>query len=198
MDKSKLARIIPIALTLIIAAVMIAAIVSLVRYIFTSNTSSNSNTDSSSVLLSTAVDAGVGLTVRGPIVADESFRSYQIKITPANRSLVIYTGYIEEPIKTISLDNNAKAYEQFVYALNKANMMKGVELKGSGDDLRGICASGSVFEYKVLKADVAQKNLWTSSCSGSRGSLNASSKQLNSLFIAQIPNSQSIINDIWR
>lgn len=198
MDRSKISRIIPIALTLVIAAVIIAAFISLIRFVFFSGpTTSNSTTDiGNSSLINTSADRAVSLTVRGPIVADESFRSYQIKVSPTGRSLVVYKGYIEEPIKTITLTNNTKAYEQFVYALDKANMMKGVEVKNN-NDLRGVCAPGSIHEYQTLKSDVVQKGLWTSSCSGSRGTLNASSVQLNSLFVAQIPGSRDIINNIW-
>jgi len=198
MDRSKISRIIPIALTLVIAAVIIAAFISLIRFVFFSGTTTNNSTTDigNSSLINTSADRAVSLTVRGPIVADESFRSYQIKVSPTGRSLVVYRGYIEEPIKTVALTNNTKAYEQFVYALDKANMMKGIEIKDN-NDLRGICASGSIHEYQTLKSDVVQKELWTSSCSGSRGSLNASSVQLNSLFVAQITGSRDIINNIW-
>lgn len=200
MNKNKFARIIPIALTLIIAAVTIAALVSLVRFIFfPSSAVNNTKVDiGESSLLNTSVDMSVKFIVRGPIVANENFRSYQIKITPSNRTLTVFQGYLDQPIKTISLENNVPAYEQFVYALNKANMMKGVEAKGDNNDLRGVCASGSIYEYQTLKSEAIQKNLWTSSCAGSRGSLNANTSQLNSLFIAQIPNSKTIISDIWQ
>jgi len=202
MNKNKFARIIPIALTLVIAAVIIAAAVSLVRFMFfpgssTTTTTTNVNT-SQEALLSTLSDRAVSQTVRGPIVADESFRSYVIKISPNSRNLTVYQGYLDQPIKTVSLGNNVQAYEQFVYALDKANMMKGVEVKGTGNDLNGICAAGSLFEYQTLKSDVIVKSLWTSTCAGSRGSLNASSDQLNNLFIVQIPGSKDIINQVWQ
>ena len=202
MNKNKFARIIPVALTLLIAAVVIAALVSLARFIFFPETSTKpvkSDTEiSREALLSTSADRAVSLVARGPIVADESFRSYQIKVTTTSRNLTVFSGYLDQPIKVVSLANNNSAYEQFVYALDKANMVKGVELSGDYNDLRGICASGNVYEYKTLKADAIQKSLWTSTCSGSRGSLNASTVQLNNLFMAQIPNSRAIISEVWQ
>lgn len=202
MANNKFARILPIALTLIIAAVTIAALVSLVRFIFfpdiSTKTTKPDNEISREALLNTSADRAVSLTTRGPIVADESFKSYTFKITPANRSLTLYKGYSNNPVKVVSLPNNTSAYAQFVHALDKANMVKGVELKGDSNDLRGICATGNVFEYQTLKSDVVQKGLWTSTCSGSRGSLNASSEQLTNLFMAQIPNSRTVINEVWR
>lgn len=204
MNKNKFSRIIPIALTLVIAAVIIAATISLVRYVFfpssspSSPTSTSSTDTSRSALLSTSSDRAVSQTVRGPIVADESFRSYQIKITPSSRTLTIYQGYLDQPIKTVTFGNNVKAYEQFVYALDKANMVKGTEAKGDRNDLRGICASGVIFQYETLKSNAVQKNLWTSSCAGSRGSLNASSNQLSNLFTTQIPGAKAIISQVWQ
>jgi len=202
MNKNKFARIIPIALTLVIAAVIIAAAVSLVRFMFfpgssTTTTTTNVNT-SQEALLSTSSDRAVSQTVRGPIVADESFRSYVIKISPNSRNLTVYQGYLDQPIKTVSLGNNVQAYEQFVYALDKANMMKGIEVKGTSNDLKGICAAGSLFEYQTLKSDIIVKSLWTSTCAGSSGSLNASSGQLNNLFTVQIPGSKAIISQVWQ
>jgi len=35
----------------------------------------------------------VSLSVRGPIVADEDFRSYEIVISPNMRELSVYEGY---------------------------------------------------------------------------------------------------------
>lgn len=198
--KYKLAKIIPVALTLVIIALVIAAVVSLARFMFFSGPStSTSNIDTSKeALLSTTADRAVTQTVRGPIVADEAFRTYQIKITPSSRTLTVYQGYLEQPVKAVTFGNNIQAYEQFVYALDKANMVKGNEAKGSVSDLRGICASGNVFEYKTLKADKVQKGLWTSSCAGSRGTLNASSNQLSELFTTQIPGAKAIISRVWQ
>ena len=202
MNKNKFARIIPIALTLIIAAVTIAALVSLVRFIFfpgtTTKTTKSDIEVSREALLNTSADRAVSLITRGPIVADEAFRSYQIKVTPTSRNLTVYKGYLNQTVKVIALSNSTSAYDQFVHSLDKANMVKGAELKGDSNDLRGICATGSVYEYQTLKSDTVQKGLWTSTCSGSRGSLNASSEQLNNLFITQIPDARTAISEIWR
>jgi len=200
MAKFNFSRIIPVALILIIAAVSIAALVSLARFVFfpDSNTTTKTEVDiSRDALLDTSEDRAVSLTVRGPIVANELFSSYQIKVTPSSRDLTVYSGYLDKISNNISLDNNVPAYEQLVYSLDKANMMKGTELSGDKNDLRGICASGFVYEYRVLKADSSIKSLWSSSCSGSRGSLNASMDQLNKLFTAQIPNVKKTIEGIW-
>ena len=190
-------RIIPIALILIIIAIAIAALVSLGRAVFFSNGSSQTVAEvdvSREALLSTAVDRSVKMTVRGEIVADEEFRSYQIIITPSSRTLTTYTGYLDKKIDEIALGNNIPAYEEFVYALDKADFVTGVELTGEADDRRGLCATGQVYEFEVLKANESVKTLWTSTCKGIKGSLKATVTQLTALFTNQIPKGQALIN----
>jgi hypothetical protein len=192
-------RIIPIALILIIIAVAIAGLISLARAVFFADSSSQTVSEvdvSRDALLNTAVDRSVTLTVRGSIVADEQFRSYQIKVTPTNRTLTVYTGYLDKQIDQIALGNNTPAYEEFVYALEKADLVKGTELTGDKNDRRGICAIGRVYEFGVLKDSTSVKTLWTSTCSESKGSLNAKVTELTKLFIDQIPKGQTLINKI--
>lgn len=201
MANHKVARIIPVALTIIVIAIVIAALVSLTRFVFfSSNNTTTSQTDTTkNALLDMSADSTVRMTIRGRLVADEDFRSYQIQVAPTSRTLTTYKGYLDQPIDSISLGNNTKAYEQFVYALNKANMMKGTEFTGDKNDLRGICSTGYVYEFRILKADTSIKQLWTSSCSGSRGSLiGGNLDQITDLFINQIPNAESITGKLWR
>ena len=195
-------RIFPIALVLIIAAIAIAALVSLTRAIFFSTPSTNQTTTVSQVdagrqaLRSTTADRSVRMTVRGEIVADEKFHSYQITITPSSRTLTTYISYLDTTVDNVNLGNNIPAYEQFVYSLDRANLAKGSELTGDKNDTRGICATGQVYEFATLKADKSVKTLWTSACRGSKGSLDASVDQLTQLFVSQIPNAPQLIKKI--
>ncbi|MDB5166938.1 MAG: exported protein of unknown function [Candidatus Saccharibacteria bacterium] len=192
-------RIIPIALILIIIAIAIAALISLARTVFFSGSASQtvSQVDvSTDALLNTAINHSVTLTVRGTIVADEDFRSYQIVVTPTSRTLTTYSGYLDAPISQIAVSNNTPAYEQFVYALDRANLVKGTELTGTDNDTRGVCADGKLYEFGVLKDGKSVKTLWTSSCSESKGSLNANVGNLTDMFINQIPKGVELINAI--
>jgi hypothetical protein len=191
-------RLFPLFLVLIIVIVVIVAIVSIGRAIFfsgsqTTTTDADTNTGRTELLTTTA-DHSVRMTVRGPIVADEKFKSYQITISQSARTMVVYRGYLDEEERTKQLDNNRAAYEQFVYALDKANMMKGTMPEDDAEnDLRGVCATGHLYEYSVLVADEPVKHLWTSTCDGSKGSLEASVNQLNDLFLVQIPGSEDLV-----
>ncbi|TAL15352.1 hypothetical protein EPN95_00060 [Patescibacteria group bacterium] len=192
-------RIIPVALILIIVAIAIAALVSLARTVFFSGGTSQtvSQTDvSTDALLNTAINHSVTMTVRGAIVANEEFRSYKITVTPTTRTLTTYSGYLNTPIDQISVSNNTPAYEQFVYALDRANLVKGTELTGANNDTRGICADGKVYEFGVIKDGKSVKTLWTSSCKESKGSLDANVGNLAAMFIDQIPKGVELINKI--
>ncbi len=191
-------RTIPIALVLIIVAVAIAALISLSRAIFFPRQTTTTQSDvSQSELLSASADRAVRMTVRGPIVANEAFHSYVVVVSPSGRTLTTYTGYLDKIVnQQVVLGNNIPAYEEFVYALNRANLDKGTELNGDENDTRGICATGRLHRFEILKADKSVKNLWTSTCKGSPGSLDGSVAQLANLFTSQIPNARSLTSKI--
>ena len=193
------AKFFPLIITIVIIALVIAAIVSIGRAIFIgdgNNTEETSDVDSTrQELLNTSSGRSVAMTVRGPIVAEEAFTTYRIQISNSERSMDVYKGYLEERTNGKTLGNNTQAYEEFVYALDKANMMK--ERSGASDneldDLRGICARGYIYEYSVFSADNEVEKRWTSTCDGSKGTLNASTDQLSGLFLAQIPDSNELV-----
>ncbi len=197
MANYRTSRIAPVALVLVIVAIAIASLVSLARVVFFSGSSTTTQTDvSRDALLSPTAGRSVRMTVRGAIVANESFYSYQISVAPDSRSLTTYNGYLGEQVDKVSLTNNIPAYVQFIYALDKADLSKGTALTGDKDDTRGVCATGSVYEFEIMNAGQVVKRLWTSTCSGSSGSLDASITQLKSLFMAQIPKAQTLTSKI--
>ncbi len=188
MYKGRNTRIVPIILVILIVAIVIAALVSIGRAIFFGGGSQQPAVDPAvTALHDTSGAASVEMLVRGPIVANENFRSYRIAVSPSSRTLTTYKGYVGQVTANQTYDNNQQAYEQFVYALDKANMVKGTALTGDKDDTRGVCATGKVYEFTVLQGDSAVKHLWTSTCSGSQGSFKASVSQVGNLFLKQLP-----------
>jgi len=199
MANYRTSRILPIILVIVIIIIAIASLVSLARVVFFSGSSNDSAQTvdiSRDSLLNTSVDHSVKMIVRGPIVADEKFYSYQISISPNSRTLTTYNGYLGTVVDQTNLGNSVPAYEQFVFALDKANLSKGTELEGDKNDVRGVCATGRVTEFEIINATNTVKKLWTSTCKGSSGSLDASVQQLTSLFATQIPGSSALINKI--
>jgi hypothetical protein len=200
MQRSNGAKLFPLIITLVVIALVIAAIVSIGRAVFNSGDDAEETTTSQAdqrrqALVATDQSRSVHMTVRGPIVADENFKSYRITASPSERSMDVFDGYLEDRTGGKTLGNNTRAYEQFVYALDKANMMNANgRLDDEGiNDLRGICANGYVYEYTVLNNSSEVAKLWTSSCDGSPGTLDASVEQLSDLFIEQVPGSEDMI-----
>ena len=194
-------QLLPVIIIVVVVVLSVAAIVSLVRTFFLNGdsggvqTAQEKNADEEA-LLNTSVDRSVRMTVRGEITADEKFRSYQIVIKPNSRSMTTYSSYLDRPIDSVTLDNNTKAYEEFVYALNRAGMTEGEPLEEGKDDTRGLCADGKVLEFETLHNDQTVERLWTSTCKSARGSLVASSGQLSELFMQQIPQSRDLLRQI--
>lgn len=198
MTSYKTSRVITVVFSLLLIAVAIAAVISFARvFVFPSGSNKTSDADKSA-LLNTSADRAVIMKVRGAIVADENFRSYQIKISPNYRTLTTYKGYKEDVLNEKKLNNNIPSYEQFVYALYHANMIRGTELTGDANNTKGVCSDGELYEFKVLKDNESVKTLWTTSCSRIKGSLGVSKSALEDLFIGQIPDADDdYINDLW-
>lgn len=196
-------QLVPVIIIVLIVVVSVAAIVSLARTIFFSGGSGdNSSGQKTSIqtqqdaLLNTQADRAVRMTVRGPITANEKFRSYQITITPSSRNMTTFESYLDQQIDTVQLDNNVKAYEQFVFALNRAGMMSGKPFEGDADDTRGICSSGKVLEFETLQNAQTVTHLWTTTCSGTKGSLTADSSYLGDMFLKQVPQGPTLLKKI--
>jgi hypothetical protein len=182
-------RILPLIIVILVVALVIAALVSIGRVIFTSGNTSSAPESTDAVLSAvrnTGVDRSVRWTVRGPIVADEDFRSYQITVSPTERTYVTYSGYLDHVNDTKTYPNNERAYEEFVYALDKAGI--GQTKNAKDTDFRGVCATdGFAYVFDTLSGNTADHTLWTTSCKGSKGSMAANVAQVHALFVNQIP-----------
>lgn len=199
MANYRTSRIIPVVLVVVIIIIAIASLVSLARVVFFSGSSTSNTTQvdvSRDALLNTTAEHSVTMTVRGPIVADEAFHSYKINISPNSRTITTYAGYLNTVVAQTALGNSVASYDEFVHALDKANLTKGKQLTGDKNDTSGVCATGSVYQFTVYDGTTDVKDLWTSTCSGSKGSLDASVAQLTSLFVKQIPGADKLITNI--
>jgi len=197
MAKYRNSRTLPAILVVVIVIIAIVALISGARAIFFSGSSTQKVTDTTvDSLLSTAASSSVSMSVRGPIVADEDFNSYKITISPSNRDITTYAGYMNTVVEQQSLGNNTAAYDQFVNALNLAKMTAGNQPADGEGDVLGICATGTLTEYSIMSNGLPVETLWTSTCSGSQGTLRANSTQLSKLFVSQIPDASMLIRGV--
>lgn len=186
--------------TVVIILVSVGAVIGLIfaaRFLFFNTTTSETkNNENYNNLTSTTAGRAVEMSVRGPIVADEDFRSYNVKITPNSRELTVYRGYQKTEINHQTLTNNVEAYHQFVFALNAANLLKDVD--SDGGDSTGVCATGYIYTFIVSDDGNEKQKIWGTTCSSKSGSLKAQITPLKKLFITQLTeNEQKIINNIW-
>lgn len=193
MDRSGFQRLTPVILVLLVVAIAAAALFSLGRNFFIGGGSpADSGVKPINVgkdaLTNLSADRSVILTVRGPIVASENFHSYAIIVTPDSRNMTTFKGYVGETVNSVQMNNNSKAYTQFVYALDREKLMNGSPLEGDANDTRGICPGGYLYEFAVAKGQEIVRKLWTTSCVSAKGSLRVSSLQrVSGLFKKQIP-----------
>lgn len=190
MNRGGFTRFIPVILFIAVVVLIIAAFVSIGRSIF--GGSDPISDPGRTALTNTSNDRSVRMTARGAIVGEEDHRSYQITVSPRERVFVSYQGYLERPIDTVGLDNNSRAYEEFVYALDRMGMMNGKEGEGEATDLRGRCATGTLYEFEVINSGGVVKRLWASTCRGEDGPLTSNRNKTRDLFKDQIPEIRSL------
>ncbi len=189
-SQKSLSRFVPILLVIVITIVAVAAVIAIGRSLLGGGQSTEpigQIDEGRAALLTTDLSRSVRVTVRGPIVADESFRSYRITISPDSRIMRTHEGYLEGQLETLEFGNNIRAYEEFVHALDKRKMMDGRTLTEEFNDLRGICASNKIYEFETLVNGETVKKLWTSDCDGSKGSALANVSEILDMFLKQIP-----------
>ncbi|MES2631259.1 MAG: hypothetical protein V4611_04870 [Patescibacteria group bacterium] len=190
-------RTLPTILVVVIVIIAIVAVISLARALFFNDSQTGVITDTTEQsLLSTSDSSSVSMSVRGPIVAQENFHSYTIVISPSSRQITTYNGYLGTVVEQENLGNNTAAYTEFVNALNLANMTAGNQPVNDEGNVEGVCATGRLSEFSILSYGDPVEMLWTSTCGGSQGTLEANSTQLSNLFINQIPNAQTMIHNV--
>lgn len=197
MNPNRSNQLLPVIIIVIIVVVSVAAIVALARtLLFGGGSGEQTEEIEKNALIETTSDRGVRMTIRGPITADEAFRSYQITVTPSSRTMTTYAGYLDSQIDTVQLDNNTRAYEEFVFALDRAGMMDGTPLQGEENDRRGLCPTGKILEFETLKGRESEEMLWTTTCGGVKGSFEANSSQISDMFLGQIPQGPDLLRNI--
>jgi hypothetical protein len=136
------------------------------------------------------------MTVRGPITAEENFRSYQIEVGPTGRRFVTYNGYQNQMADDQRFNNSTEAYVQFVNALSRVGFTKEADISDEQNDTRGVCADGRLYTFEIMVAQSTEKELWTSSCRDAKGSFRGDAARVRDLFLDQIPDSSALLRKI--
>ncbi len=194
--ENKFVKFLPFIIIIMIVLIVIFAIISIAKALISQKAPTEQRSfyeSAKTELLTTDDSRAVSMLVRGEIVGNEDFKSHRITVSPSQRKIEVYKGYSQQTIFSKSFSNTPKAYEEFVYALERANLVKGVPFEVEADNTRGICAEGTVYEFDLLVSNQSIDHLWSSTCKGSKGSLVANSDQIQRLFLRQIPNAEKLI-----
>ena len=197
MYKGNRSRFFPLVVIIVIIAIVVFGLVSLVRLIFNSNPSQQNTPESSGIsskLLDTSSGQSVSMIVRGPIVADEHFYSFEVTISPTNRTVTSWQGYDKQNvIATQSYGNDTNGYTQFVNALNYAGYTKSTT--ADVNDTKGVCANGKVYEFMIMSGSSTTDDRWMTNC-GVKGTFGGDGPAVRQLFLDQIPDASTVISQI--
>lgn len=197
MYKGSRSRFFPILVVIIIAAIVIFGIVSVVRSSLGNDSSKKKETPTVSLtsqLLNTDDGRSVSMEVRGPIVGDEAFRSYQMTISPMSRSITTWSGYDHSNIiDSETLTNDTKSYDEFVHALDYAGYIK--TDKVDIHDTSGLCANGRVYTFTIAAGADSLDDRWTTNC-GIKGNFRGNGTAIRQLFLKQMPNATEYVSKI--
>lgn len=139
----------------------------------------------------------VRMTVMGPVEANETHESYRIEVGVDFRTIEAISGYNMEIVANDRLTNNRPAYTDFVHALSRAGFdNERRKVSETAADLRGACATGKRYVFELLDDGRTIRTLWTSSCSKTKGTLDARYTALKNLFDEQIPERRETLEPI--
>lgn len=182
---------------LVIAALIFIIVVGGLVYLFSGGSEGSAPKQEEKKV--TVTDKGalrsVRLVVGGRIVADEDYRGYVVEVTPMKRTLNVAKGYAQETLAFNEYGNNAKAYEEFVYALQAAGFDKERKVKDEDADIRGVCPNGKRYEFEIYENDRLLRRTWSTSCRGT-GTFGGKVDSILKLFKAQIPEDNKEISRI--
>lgn len=197
MYKGNRSRVFPIVVLIIIVAIVVIGFVAIGRMIFGGGQGQQAPSQQSqldSQLLATDSDRSVTMTVRGPIVGDEDFRSYEMTISPSGRSIFTWKGYDRSnAVDEKQLPNDTKAYTEFVNALAYAGFTKTAETQI--EDTNGLCANGRVYTFSLASGANTTNTRWTTNC-GVKGTFEGNGPAVRELFIKQIPDASKMIGNV--
>lgn len=197
MYKGSRPKLFPIVVIIIVIAIVVFGVVSLIRMFVGGGSSQQAATpeaSTSSKLLDTSSSQSVVMYVRGPIVADEKFRSFAVTISPTGRSITAWQGYARSNVvATESYSNDTAAYKEFVNALNYAGYAKTRDVKNN--DTEGLCANGKVYNFQIMNGGNVSDNRWTTNCDV-KGTFAGNGPAVRNLFLEQIPAAQQVTSKI--
>ena len=141
-------------------------------------------------------DATTSLTIGGIVNGDEMHRQIRITIGSEERKVDIIQGYGNNVINTQSFYNNPDAYGVFLRSISYAGFLNAIKKPAVTSNPAGQCPLGNTFIYQLNQEGETLSNLWSSTCGVKVGTLGGNSNLLQTLFQNQIPNYNTITQNV--
>ena len=131
-------------------------------------------------------DTVMQYTVDGPVTANQTHMGIRVTIGQYASTIQVYEGYQNDVLRSQTFNNNQSSYYVFLRALELLDYTSGIKSPALADP-RGYCPTGNRFTYQIINEDTSTniQNYWSSTCG--QGNFTGETGQINSLFVAQIP-----------
>ncbi len=139
-------------------------------------------------------NAVVKMTIDGPEVSNQNHQSVQIVVNQYQSEINIISGYQGSVVSSKSYTNNQAAYAVFLRALDLAGYSKG-NTNPSATDYRGFCPFGDRYIYELSDHGSDIEYFWSTSCGG-QGTFGGNVATVNALFADQIPDYNTLTNNV--
>lgn len=161
------------------------------------HSSGKSNVPTTSQPLYSYANTGseVRLTIDGPINANEDHQQVQITVDQNVVTYDQFQGYDDHVVNQKQFPNSENAYTAFLYALYLNGFTKGNTSSALSND-QGHCALGDRYIFELIQGNNDLERFWATSCPSVVKSFEGNLPLMLTLFEAQVPNYQTLTEDI--
>lgn len=175
--------------------ISIGLIITLIILLFSG--SSNTTTKPAQKLLSSFAGTGavVQMVVDGPVTAQQTHTQIRITVGRDLATFQQFQGYDGTVVNSKSYTNTTNSFNVFLNALAHAGFTQGNK-NATITDPTGYCPLGDVYSFRLVDdAGTQLQYFWTTSC-GSPKTYNGNTSLTVSLFRSQIPDYNTLIQDV--
>ena len=140
--------------------------------------------------------AVTSMTIDGQVNGDDIHRAIRVTIGQNQRELDIIQGYSGHVLNSQTFYNTQDAYTVFLKSINNSGFLLPLKNSNALADERGQCATGDRYIFALDQYGNNLSRLWASDCGSKVGTLGGSSTLLQNLFEAQIPEYQTLVENV--
>jgi hypothetical protein len=141
--------------------------------------------------------AVTSMTIDGRVNGDDLHRAVRITIGQNQREIDIIQGYSGHVISSQNFYNTEDAYAVFLRAINYGGFALPLKTKTPAPaDERGECAASDRYIFSLDQYGSNISRLWASDCGIKVGTLGGDSTALQDLFEAQIPQYNTVVENV--